>query len=191
MTMTVSDLLDSFTDLQILDNLGALLPQYAGYREGYRHSIESIRKLVAEPSDMRIFADGRIDPLGFKFFTLYGCDGTPAPDECRELGIEEQQYVLSWKPWKEWLGYSPDSSFLGSYGRLDALCIILSDMTSQGFTEEEIQEGWKEFQERCDQFREGITPLYLAEDAFDQLRRFAEGDDIDLTGPEIDDDPEE
>lgn len=109
------DLLDSFTDEQILNRLIEIYPDQEKSRAGYAKVITKLR-LTPSLSNPTVIHASKGDICGVE------------PND-------DTRYAIEFTRWEEWLGMRVKSA----YSNLDALCFCLWEMTFMGFGQAPIQ----------------------------------------------------
>lgn len=108
------DILDTFTDEQILNRLVEIYPDQVSNINGYADVLKELRLTKSLSNPMVIHASKR-DVSG--------------------IGIDGIRYAIEFTKWDEWLGMKVKSA----YSNLDALCFCLWEMTYAGYKQSQIQ----------------------------------------------------
>lgn len=123
---TLKQLLDKFTDTQVLHKIGGLYLDQKGNLDGYKQMLVRLRRI--EP----IESGWSIHP--YKFST-YGTD------------VDGKTWAMGFTRWDEWLGMSVDTKMV----HLQALSYCLWEMSYHGFSQQPIQRKLNELHKRMEE----------------------------------------
>lgn len=111
----LKDILDSYTDKEILDRLFKIYPDQEGNKDGYEKVLVTLRELKPVWSDYILYAS-KTDITG------------KAPND-------DTRHAMEFTDWAEWLTMKVRTT----YSYLDALCFCLWEMTFIGYTQKSIK----------------------------------------------------
>jgi len=145
--MKFKDLVDKYNWAHVCSTFLQLYPDQEKNIEGYKQVFKKLRALKPVETKMRIFVEDIFDEYDKKYYThVSGKDGTlnkesnPELFKDDEVGNQEVSYGLDFTDWAEWLAMDIDQESLSKYSELDIIGHCLWEMTSYGFTQEDIKE---------------------------------------------------
>jgi hypothetical protein len=134
--MNLKELLNLFTDKEILVKLFKLYPDQRKSKAGYLDALAELRAMRPTKDSIQILVHTvKADKFNDEdYVSISGVD----PKE------PDTNYAIEFDPWHKWLGRSLHSDTAINFPPLDALCHCLWEMTWSGYSNKEVKAKAKE-----------------------------------------------
>lgn len=126
--MNLKELINKFTDRQIVAEVIRLYPDQKKNKPGYYRALKDLRRLRKRKTTVTLFAewvpaDPEFDPEDKPYVHVLGHDSA-----------DNQDYALSLTPWSEWLSMPIAQKTIDEFGELTALGYIMWEITWYGYS---------------------------------------------------------
>lgn len=120
--MKIKELINKFTDEQIINTLIKLYPDQEKNRKGYKKVLEELRKKRLKNTDIKIILQ-----RNKKYTSVSGID-----NKGKIWGIEYTQ-------WGEWVNMEIEERTLKNYRKINIIAHCLWEMTWAGFSDKKVK----------------------------------------------------
>jgi len=131
------ELLNLYSNREIVNELVLLYPDEEENREGYYEALNELRKTEPLPkTPMKIVLVYGIDTEREKYIEVLG------------RNVKNEVWSIVFAPWNEWLGMAIETNIVMEQRRAIAYCLF--EMTFYGYSNKKIQKEWEEIVEKGD-----------------------------------------